>query len=173
MGIIKKVDEECLYVLPGSHSKLIQTDCNRRIVAFSTMLTGEMVAALSNNTILSNLVDLSTEKFDSDYLLKGYECCATLGINQALFKVRILKNIFNAESTEIYSFFLGIVLHDEIEQILKYKASKIIIGGQRQLKYAMQEILRKKFEQKVVCVPDSVVEVATTMGQINIFEYRQ
>ena len=41
------------YILPGSHSKIIEVDEQGRVVRFKTMLTGEMIAALSQNTILT------------------------------------------------------------------------------------------------------------------------
>ena len=95
MGIADRAYGACVYVLPGSHSKIIKTDESGRILSFATMLTGEMIAALSQHTILKDAVDWSVDTLDRDYLLKGFEYAKEAGINKALFKVRVLKNSFN------------------------------------------------------------------------------
>ena len=63
-GITDGTEGKTLYVLPGSHSKLIETDGEGRISRFSTMLTGEMLAAVATGTILKDAVDLSVSEFD-------------------------------------------------------------------------------------------------------------
>ena len=130
MGDLK----EGMYVLPGSHSKLIQVDKNGKIVSFRTELTGEMIAALAEHTILNGSLDLQTAKLVPESLWEGYCYCNAHGINESLFKVRILKNLCNATGDEAYSFFLGTVLHDEIKSVLSCNAPRIVIGGKRQLR---------------------------------------
>ena len=53
MGIISTDYGECIYILPGSHSKIIRVDREGRIVDFSTMLTGEMIAAQISSMVIS------------------------------------------------------------------------------------------------------------------------
>ena len=137
-------DSKCIYILPGSHSKIIHTDSKGRISEFSTMLTGEMIYALSQNTILKDCMDLKNEVVEEEYLLKGYEYCEKHGLNNTLFKTRILKNMFSANPCEIYSFFLGAVLCGEIIGVIKANPSKIIIGGKESIKNAMYVILSQK-----------------------------
>ena len=144
MGIMQDEYGECIYVLPGSHSKCIKTDNRRKIVSFSTMLTGEMIASLSQGTILKDSVDLSVDTIHKEYLLKGYEYAETAGINKALFKVRILKNIFDCSKEEVYSFFMGIVLCEEILNIIKDNTETVVLGGREQIKKAMALILKEK-----------------------------
>lgn len=159
-----------VYVLPGSHSKVIFADDKGRITRFHTMLTGEMMAALSQNTILKDAVDLSAGKISAEYLLMGYDYCAQSGINKALFKVRILKNIFGRSADETYSFFAGAVLCGEIREILALNPAKIVIGGKKQIKQAMYEILKAKSSAEVVCIDDSAVDKCVSLGAIRIFE---
>ena len=66
MDLVKTIEEE-KYVLPGSHSKLIHVDGAGRIVDFTTMLTGEMIAALSQNTILKDAVYLAGTRLDESW----------------------------------------------------------------------------------------------------------
>lgn len=171
MGIRHEEYGECIYVLPGSHSKIIKTDAEGRIVSFSTMLTGEMVAALSQGTILKDAVDLSVGTIDREYLLKGYEYAESAGINKALFKVRILKNIFSCTKEEVYSFFMGTVLCDEIVSIIKDDAKTVVIGGREQIKNAMTLILKEKTDKNIIELDEKAVSYSTSAGMIKIYEY--
>lgn len=163
---------DSVYILPGSHSKIIRTDKEGRIAAFSTMLTGEMAAALSQNTILKDAVSFENAAVDETYLLKGYEYCVEKGINESLFKVRILKNLFGQEPNQIYSFFMGVILCDEIRRVLAYNAGQVVIGGKKQIKEAMALILKKVYTGEVKLVSDEVVDASSALGMIRIYEYQ-
>ncbi|MBE7012431.1 MAG: hypothetical protein E7415_07140 [Ruminococcaceae bacterium] len=171
MGILKEEYGECIYILPGSHSKIIKVDENGRIAEFSTMLTGEMIASLSQGTILKDAVDLGNSKINDEYLLKGYDYAKEAGINKALFKVRILKNIFGCSNDEVYSFFMGAVLSDEIYYILKDGAESIVLGGKSQIKKAMAIILNKKSDKRIIELDEKAVDYSTSLGMIRIYEY--
>ena len=170
MGILRG---EGLYILPGSHSKIIKVDSLGRIADFKTMLTGEMLAALSENTILKDAVCMDESKLDSEYLLKGFDFCEQNGINNSLFKVRILKNMFSANASEVYSFFLGVVLHDEINCILSQNAKRIIIGGKKQIKEALAIILKKMSSGEIEKISDQEADNASALGLIKIYEYKR
>lgn len=171
MGIIQEKYGECIYVLPGSHSKIIKTDKRGRIFSFSTMMTGEMIASLSQGTILKDAVDLRVDTIDREYLLKGYEYAQSAGINKALFKVRILKNILSCSNEEVYSFFMGIVLCDEILNIIEDETNTVVLGGKSQIKKAMALILREKTEKNIVELDEKTVDYSTSIGMVKIYEY--
>jgi len=171
MGIVHEKYGECIYVLPGSHSKIIKTDDKGCIVSFSTMLTGEMIASLSQYTILKDAVDLSVNKINREYLLKGYEYAKTAGINKALFKVRILKNNFNCSKEDTYSFFIGIILCDEISDIIKADIKTVVLGGKEQIKKAMALILREKTDKNIIELDEKTVELSTSVGMVKIYEH--
>lgn len=168
VGIME--DDKCAYILPGSHSKIIRTDEQGRITAFSTALTGEMIAALSGGTILKDAVDLTVAQLDVDYLMEGYGCCESSGMNKALFKVRLLKTQFQTTREQRYSYFMGIVLHDEIEEVLRYDVNKIVIGGRKQIKEALKAVIEKVSDKEVVCIADEKVEKANILGMIRVYE---
>ena len=169
MGIAERGEKDCLYVLPGSHSKLVYTDEKGRISDFSTCLTGELISALSKETILKDCVDLSAEA-DSEYVLKGYDFAIKEGINSALFKTRILKNMFNCTKEQTLGFFTGVCLSSEIKNIISSSAKKVVIGGKKQLKQPMAHILKNKCTKEIVCVDESITDFATTYGMIKIYE---
>ena len=165
-------EKSCMYILPGSHSKLIRVDKNGRVFDFSTTLTGEMIAALSQGTILKDAVDLSQSETDNEYLIKGFEYCSMHGINNALFKVRILKNMFGASPKQTYSFFLGVVLNAEIITAAKSDEDRIIIGGKKQIKDAMCTLLKHVCggKKEVIAASAEAVERSTSLGMIKIYE---
>lgn len=174
MGLISLYggNGESVYVLPGSHSKIIRTDSLGRITDFSTMLTGEMIMALSQGTILKDAVDLTVDECDEIYLSEGYNFAKSEGINKALFKVRILKNIFKKTPKEVYSFFLGAVLADEIDNILSSDAENIFIGGNYRIKTATATLLSAVSDKKVTVISNNDVERSTAVGAIRVFEYK-
>jgi len=171
MGITQEKYGECIYVLPGSHSKIIKTDKQGNIVSFSTMLTGEMIASLSQGTILKDAVDLNIAEINSEYLLKGYDYAESAGINKALFKVRILKNNFHCSKEEVYSFFMGIILCNEILNIIKEDAETVVLGGKKQIKKSMALILNKKTNKKVIEIDEKTVDYSTSIGMVKIYEH--
>ena len=163
-----------LYVLPGSHSKLVLTDEMGRISSFSTMLTGEMIYALATSTILKDAVDLSLSSFDEEKLLDGYRYAKEHGLNEALFKVRILKNLFGMTPVGCYSFFLGAVLADEISAIVASCATRVVIGGKNQIKNATKVLLEGAgCEKEIVLLDEETVENSTSRGMITIYEYTE
>ena len=172
MGIVSSDYGKCIYILPGSHSKIINTDENNRILSFFTMLSGEMIWAISQNTILKDAVDMTVSELDDAYLLKGFDYCKSEGINKALFKVRILKNCFNCTKKEIYSFFIGIILCGEIQEIIKSNAETVVIGGKSQLKNAIVILLENRDNKKLISLDEKTVEYSTALGAIKIFEKR-
>ena len=165
MGIIGE-DPEGSYLLPGSHSKLVRVDKDGRITDFQTMLTGEMIHALTSATILKDAVDLTAD-LDCDSLLDGYRAAEEMGVNSALFKVRIMKNLFAASADRVYSFFLGVVLSDEL---IASNPARVIIGGKRQLRIASAAILEKYLTCPIIALTDEQVESSVALGAVRVYE---
>lgn len=168
-GIGKGADG--VYVLPGSHSKIVSVE-GGKITRFKTMLTGEMIATLLDGTILKGSFDLSKVSLVKEYLFKGYEYCRDNGINDALFKVRILKNLFGASENELYSFYMGIIVYNEVNYIVSTKAKRISIGGKKSLKDILTFLLERYSGAEVIPLDEDIAGGATTRGVINIFEYK-
>lgn len=171
MGLLNDTIGADVFVLPGSHSKTVKTDRDGKITEFSTTLTGEMIAALSDGTILKDAVDLNASRIDKEFLLAGFRYAKERGLNEAAFKVRVLKNIFSETKDRVYAFFMGAVLCAEILNIQNLAPKKVAVGGKRQIKAAMCEILKALDFCEVVEICDTSAESATTFGMIKIFEY--
>jgi 2-dehydro-3-deoxygalactonokinase len=165
--------EAGFYVLPGSHSKLLSVDASGRIESCSTMLTGEMISALWSGTILKSAFELATATLDRKSLLQGFDYANLHGLNKALFKVRILKNLLGRSESDCYSFFLGSILQGEWSGLLAKMPSRITVGGKKQLREASVAILRERSEADVIELTDEMADAATSIGMIRIFEYQE
>lgn len=169
-GLLTDDTQSYAFVLPGSHSKIITLDSQNRIDSCVTLLTGEMIFSLWNSTILKDSFSLDFEDFNAVFLEKGYDACLEFGINQAIFKTRILKNIFGASSYECYSYFLGVVLAEEIKTIKQTSKKGVVIGGKASLKLPMAHLIKTKTNLDVIAL-DDITSSATVFGAIKIFEY--
>lgn len=169
-GLLTEETKNYAFVLPGSHSKIITLDSQNRIESCVTLLTGEMIFSLWNSTILKDSFSLDFEDFSAEYLEKGYDACLEFGINQAIFKTRILKNIFGAKSKECYSYFLGVIFADEIKAIKKTSKKGVVIGGKASLKLPMAYLIKAKTNLEVIALDDVQTSSATVFGAIKIFE---
>ena len=159
-----------VYILPGTHSKIISTDDSGRITDIKTMLTGEMAATLSKFTILNESVDIKTDIIDKDYLLKGYNCCKQNGINNSLFKVRVLDKLENKTAIEIYSFFMGVILCDEITFVCKTAPKTLTLAGKKEFVEPMSILIEYETDCEINIIDDSVPFSA--IGAVKIFEVK-
>ena len=171
IGMYKATADSCLYVLPGSHSKHVSVDNRGRIVDFRTMMTGELFAAVMQHTILKDTTTLACNEIQETELLNGFYYTQKRGINESLFKTRILKTMFNGTPEQCYSFLLGCVLYNEVESILQANEKIIVLGGQKQFRTALALLLNEISDKKIITLSDSEVESSTSLGAIQIFEF--
>lgn len=134
------------------------------------MMSGELFAAVMQNTILRDAADFEHSSLVEEKLTEGYEYTDAHGINEALFKVRILKNIFGATKEECYSFLLGVTLHAEVKAILVAKEKNVIITGQKQQKEAIARLLLGS-GKTVTVLDDERTSSSTALGAVKIYEY--
>ena len=170
-GILTRInDPDALYLLPGSHSKLIEIDGEGRIVRFSTAMTGEILSAAAEHTILKYSTGFAEagEGIREDSLYEGYEACLGYGINRALFSVRMKKNFFGGSGAECFGYLLGAVLCGEINQILASGKRKAVIGGQKRLREATALLLRRFSDMEVALLSDSDVRSSQPLGATGI-----
>lgn len=171
IGLLPFGGANCTYVLPGTHCKHVTVDGEGRISRFQTFMTGEMIAALSGATILRDAVDLSVKGYDPDALLRGYDAAAKNGLGAALFKTRIMKNLFAESPLACYSFFLGALLADEIQSLARGEARKVLIAGKPSLRDPMLTLIEKRTDLAAVPCDADATENASVLGAIRIFEY--
>lgn len=157
------------YILPGTHSKCILTDIRGKIFDFFTMMTGELLEAVKKSTIIGKSFEYF-EVFDEKSLSDGFEYASENGINETLFKCRIMDILLGKSQTEIYSFCLGAVLSGELNRIAKVKADRFVFGGKRTLRIPESLLFKKYFGKTTVCLDDSVCSNAAPLGAVKIYE---
>lgn len=172
MGLMRPEDGVCAYVLPGSHSKVIFVDEEGRVKHFLTTLSGEMIAALSSGTILKSSVDLN-QPLEEEFLLKGYQTAEKMGVNAALFKTRILDTLFGADPAKIYSYFVGVVLSEEVQVLKNCDAQTVLLAGQKRLAEATAALLQSVSDKKIILADEERCSRANLDGMIRVFEYGQ
>lgn len=119
------------FVLPGSHMKTVSLNDAGQITAFHTSLTGELLRAAAEHTILQASVGQAFPKTaDPDQLRRGYRLAERYGMAQALFKVRILdKSIGGLSPEQLYAFLLGILLQEDVSRLIRDKHPVCIAGS--------------------------------------------
>jgi 2-keto-3-deoxy-galactonokinase len=140
------------------------------MIDLRTMMTGELFAAVMQHTILRHAADLEHNEIDEAALLNGFAYAKKRGVNEALFKTRILSTMFGATKEQCYSFLLGCVLCDEVDAILKASEETVVLGGQKQFRTALTLLLLQNSDKKIVTLTDAEVERSTSLGAIRIFE---
>lgn len=171
MGI--DAGRDALVILPGSHSKLIRTDEAGRISHFETLLSGEMMWALATDTILADAFPFGESSLSPDPLFDGYCYAKEHGINAALFKVRVLRNLCGGSADDAYSFFMGVTLAGEIDEVLKASPSRIVIGGKKAIREAMALLLARVCDIPLCVLSDDEVTISSSRGMIRIYEYNR
>lgn len=173
MGLLDESESpEGVYVLPGSHSKHMTVDGDGRIVFSRGTLTGELFRAIVENTMLRGATDFDHAVLIEESLIDGYECCERCGFNVSISKVGTMNKLWGASREICYSFLLGAVLHDEVRSLLRdAKDKRILLGGQAQLRRAIECLLRHGGHRDTHMFSDERIAASTALGVIRIFEY--
>lgn len=168
-----------LLVLPGSHNKMIQVDEKKNICRCLTSMSGEMLYALSNHTILSSALCgyyVNAQNYNESWILKGAEAAVEKGLCKAAFEVRT-KELFEKRSKgELANYLMGAALSQDV---LALKTSgmlytpdrqKIIISGRNKMVDAWKLVATNMMPQWEAIV-DRTPQLSGR-GAKRIFEYR-
>jgi 2-dehydro-3-deoxygalactonokinase len=106
-------DARAVYLLPGTHSKWALVE-GGRIAWFTTFMTGELFAALSEHTILARLMD--GRAFDADGFARGLAASAEEGLLGRLFSARTLGLFGRLPGKASASDLSGLLIGHEIRE---------------------------------------------------------
>lgn len=185
IGIIEttKLTDSCIVIIPGSHTKIISVNAKGQIQGSLTSLTGELLAAVREHTILSAAVKneyVTEENYDKEMLIKGYQMAQKVGIGRACFTVRSLQTLMNMGEAQLANYLLGIILQNDVAALAGSttleinKDTKVIIYGKEILCQALEDILMedKKFEQ-IQRIKSSSKKTLAAVGAKTIIKYAQ
>lgn len=123
MGAIELIGQElsseAVFCLPGTHSKWMKIK-GKKIVDFSTHMTGELFDVLIKHSILAPQEAMSSESHNDEVFVKGIQCAkADGGLAHHIFSART--NMINGElsQSEIEPYLSGILIGVEIKEMLR------------------------------------------------------
>ena len=138
-------------VLPGSHTKFVAVDAQRKITGCLTSIAGELLSCITTNTIIADAVARSfvgENDYDKDALLLGYDEAAKVGLARTCFSARIMNQFVTKHAATVANFVLGATLQGDIEAIKHSDAvradgnSTIVVSGKHPLRTALVDILK-------------------------------
>lgn len=120
-------------VLPGTHSKWAQVE-HGRVTRFSTFMTGEVYALLSQHSILGKTLDLNGA-FDEAAFLQGVDQSLTAGsLLHKLFAVRTLGLFERLPAAALPSYLSGLLIGEELRtQSASADSAPVILIGSHAL----------------------------------------
>ena len=142
---------DCLLVLPGSHTKFITVDAAGRLTGCLTSLSGELLAAITQHTVVADAVERSfvNQEWDPSYLLAGFYAAHDTSCARGAFLTRIARQFLTDKQNQCASFLLGAVLENDIAAIrsshaLKIRSSmRVRIAGKEPLCSALLMLLKE------------------------------
>lgn len=126
--------QDATVVLPGTHSKWAQVQ-RGRVTGFSTFMTGEIYALMSQHSILGKTLDLNGA-FDEAAFLQGIDQSQSTGsVLHHLFAVRTLALFDRMPAAALPSYLSGLLIGEELRtQALPAQAAVsgplILIGSE-------------------------------------------
>lgn len=140
-----------ILVLPGSHNKFVAVDANKRITGCLTSISGELLASITNDTILAKSVGkrfLNFKDYDRAWMLEGYKNAKKTGLGRACFSARILYLFKDNTVEKIQNYILGAVLAGDITAVLHSDAVEMgkdtaaVVCGKNPLQQALIDIFQ-------------------------------
>ncbi|MDO4487823.1 MAG: 2-dehydro-3-deoxygalactonokinase [Eubacteriales bacterium] len=147
----KKEGQELLLVLPGSHNKFIPVNGDGQIMGCITSISGELLSAITNDTIVAKSVEksfVSPEAYEREMVIAGFETARAQGLGKACFTARTMMLFMNEEPQRIANFILGASIAGDLEALKNTKAfnishdAKVVVSGKEPLRNAIADILR-------------------------------
>lgn len=108
--------DECLVVMPGTHSKWVHIQAGR-VQTFSTFMTGELFAVISGHTILSHAVrgSAGTDAAMPSFIAAVRQSVAhPEGLTQSLFAIRAQGLLSTVAPEEAEATLSGLLIGQEI-----------------------------------------------------------
>ena len=138
-----------LIILPGSHTKSILISSKNKILHSMTSMTGELLSCITNNTILSEILEhkyLNQSEYNFQYVCQGYNYSKKYGFGRACFFARILHKLYMYNRIHIANYLLGVVLENDFSALynMSCKVSvsnlQIIISGKEPFLTALRDL---------------------------------
>ncbi|MBA2667451.1 MAG: 2-dehydro-3-deoxygalactonokinase [Trueperaceae bacterium] len=156
----------------GSHHKAVDVDGAGRITASRTAVTGELLAAALEHTILrSSVVPLTDLALDLEAMHAGARATRAHGLGRALFLVRVGEQIAGMERTRMTSFLIGALAALDGPLLPPPSAvATIVLYGHGAFPEALAALLERDGYDHVVRVDGETTDRAAVEGAVALFE---
>lgn len=165
MALQKKYPKgkEYIFVLPGSHMKIVGVNKAGEMYRCLTTMSGELLSVLAEKTILKESVAdhlPGEEEYDKEAVLLGAMSSVERSMAEAVFRTRIYQMFLVNEPIKASNFLLGVLMYQDCLCIKKFrdryasKGAKIIISGRACMVKALKDILEALWKEKEVVVSE-------------------
>lgn len=155
MAVLDSLEKGVPYLLihPGSHTKFVAVDPDGMITGCLTTLTGELLSCVTEHTILADAVAksyVSSDTYEKDLVIRGYETAKKVGFGRAAFSARILNQFTAKKPSQIANFLLGAVLCQDLTALAHSaamtlpKGIRIVVCGNSSIGRALGDILDRE-----------------------------
>lgn len=168
--------EAVLFLHYGSHHKGIILQSGN-ITGCRTSVTGELMMAVSQNTILkSSLLPLNELRPEPDWVRVGLELAEREGFGRALFSTRVLDVMEGGGKAAATSFFLGVLLSLDfalLAQMLSDSRQKVVLYGKELFPRLFAPLLRERYPQlDVAVIPEEEADRLSATGAAYLYSIR-
>jgi len=170
-----------MFIMPGSHTKLVSIDAEGCITGCATTLAGELLQVITQNTLISQSLDADfADDFLPDMVLEGASAAQKTGLARACFSVRTLALFTESQRNERANYLLGAVLSGDLLALKNSSAiqmqpdTPIIITGKSLLRQALALLIEKQgfFYGKRTIVTDEQQADLAGFGALTIAKAR-
>ena len=154
-----------LFALPGSHTKFVSVDAEGKMIGCLSSLAGELLSAVTLNTILASAVNkqFAGADYNKEMLLAGYRTARDTSFARAAFSTRMLQMFIPSNEQDRASFLLGAVLEGDVAAVKHSKAlsttpdMKVVIAGKEPLASALKLLFEEDgyFDQVDIYYPSA------------------
>lgn len=173
--------ERAMFILPGSHTKMLSVDEGGRILGCTTTIAGELLQAISQHTLVKQSLDGFGRALHPELVRAGAATARKVGLARACFSVRILGQFSDVLCDERASFLLGAVLADDLLALKNSSAiqmrpdTTIVISGKAMLRDALALLLAEQdfFYGKRIVVDDASQAQLAGAGALALAQARK
>ncbi len=162
----------CVIILPGTHSKHVRVK-NNQINEFHTSMTGELFETIAHHTILSSSIAKESDdeiplesQAKTAALTEGVATARKLGFMRSLFQVRTRSVLHSKSPLENREFLSGLLIAAELLALDEAHSTEPILlaaGHQFGQSYKTASSILN-LDDRVICLPPEEVNRAAIRG---------
>ena len=159
--------ERALLLLPGTHAKHLAIR-GGAIVDFRTHLTGELLAVLSEHSLLRHSVAAGPVELSPAALRAGVDAAREAPLTHALFRVRARQVLERTAAEENHAFLVGALLGAELGGLADDAEGGplLLCAGEAHLPAYRLALEHLGLSARLACVPPEVMRTAAVAGHL-------